>query len=219
MEKYSKLLKLFQIKTPLGYSAEEVEKAKAAVGGLPIELEKFYLYCGNSPELIYLEDKRKELIPPNKYSDFLDPDYIVFFDEEHGICKAAVKKSDIALPDPPVYASVGNGKWALSSPHVSDFLCAMFDYQASTCLAFNNWELYFITPEEKTKIEQMFPKLGGFDNWLYDWSITVCGDDNGGRIALMEQVSSDEITMNYSANNESEFKRMTALLDGIGEPI
>ena len=216
MEKYSELLKLFKVEKPLGYSAEEVEEAKSEVGGLPLELEKFYLYCGKSPELQYLQD---ELILPNKYPAFLGLDYIVFFDEDQGVCQAAVKKSDIALPDPPVYTSIGDGEWALSSPHISEFLIAMFDYQASICLEFNPEEFYFIAREEKAKIEKMFPKLGGFDNWLYDWNITVYGDNNGGRIALMEPPGDDDIQMNIAANNKEEFERMTKLLDGIGEPI
>lgn len=215
MEKYLELLKLFKVEKPLGYSAEEVEQAKAEVGGLPLELEKFYLYCGNSPELKDLQD---ELILPNRYQRFLGIDYIVFFDEDQAVCQAAVKKSDIGIDDPPVYTSIGDGEWALSSPHVSEFLCAMFDYQASICLEFTPEEFYFITPEEKAKVESLFPKLGGFDNWLYDWNITVYGE-NGGRIALMKQEGSDDIQMSFTANNEAEFKRMTALLDGIGEPI
>lgn len=215
MEKYSELLKLFKVEKPLGYSAEEINEAKETVGGLPLELEKFYLYCGNSPELHGLQD---QLMLPDKFPAFIDLGYIVFFNENQGVCQSAVKKSDIALPDPPVYTNDGNGNWSLSSPHVSEFLTAMFDYQASICLEFNPEEFYFIAPEEKSKIEQMFPKLGGFDNWLYDWNITVYGE-SGGRIALMEQPGSDDIQMNFAANNEEEFERMTALLDGIGEPI
>lgn len=217
MEKYSELLKLFKVEKPLGYSAEEVNKAKETVGGLPLELEKFYLYCGKSPELHGLQD---ELVLPNRYHSFLGLDYIIFFNENQGVCKAAVKKSDIGIDDPPVYTSVGtsldDNKWALSSPRISEFLTAMFDYQASICLEFTPEEFYFITPEEKTKVESLFPKLGGFDNWLYDWEVTVYGE-NGGRISLMEQEGSDDIQMSFTANNEAEFNRMTKMLDGIGE--
>lgn len=94
----------------------------------------------------------------------------------------------------------------------------MFNYQASICLEFNPEEFYFIAPGEKAKIEQMFPKLGGFNNWLYDRNITVYGE-NGGRIALMEPPGDDDIQMNIAANNEEEFERMIKLLDGIGEPM
>jgi len=210
MEKYNGILELFGVENPVGFSDQEIAEAKAAVGELPSELEKFYRYCG---KLYGLQD---EFILPNKYPIFLNLDYIVFFDENQGVCQAAVRKSDAGLADPPVYTSVDNGEWKLSSPRVSEFLCAMFDYQASICLEFSPEEFFFITPEEKAKIEQTFPKLGGFDNWLYDWSITVYGE-NGGRIAIMD--NGGDIQMNFAANNEQEFKRMSVLLEGIGEPI
>lgn len=92
----------------------------------------------------------------------------------------------------------------------------MFDYQASICLEYSPEEFYFITAEEKAKIEGMFPRLGGFDNWLYDQNVTVYGE-NGGRIALME--NGGDIQMNYAANNKREFERMKTLLNNIGEPM
>lgn len=215
MEKYNGILELFGVKNPVGYSPEEVEKAKREVGGLPLELERFYLYCGNSPELHGLQD---ELVLPNRSKSLLNPDYILFFNENQGVCQAAVKKSDARIDDPPVYTSTDDGEWQFSSPHVSDFLCAMFDYQASICLDFNPEDFFWITPEERAKVEEMFPKLGEFDKWLYDWKVTVYGE-NGGRIAIMEQDGEDEFQMNYAANNEREYKRMFEMLDGIGEGI
>ncbi len=213
MEKYGGILKLFGVKDPVGFTDKEIADAKAAVGELPSELEKFYRYCGNSPELHGLQD---ELVRLNKYPPFPDLDHIVFFNENQGVCRAAVRKSDAKLSDPPVYASADNGEWKLSSPRVSEFLCAMYDYQASICLEYNPEDFYLITPEEKAMIEKMFPKLGEFDNWLYGRNITVYGE-NGGRIALMD--NGDVIQMNFAANNEDEFKRMSALPEGIGEPI
>lgn len=213
MDKYEDILNLFKVSLPVGYSEEEIAGMKTEVGALPFELESFFLKYGASKELHGLQD---ELILPNRYKSLLKSDYIVFFNENQGVCQAAVKKSDVHLPDPPVYTSVDDGEWNLSSPHVSEFLCAMFDYQASICLAFNPEEFYFITPEEKEKIEQMFPRLGNFENWLYDWNITVYGK-NGGRIALME--NGGDIQMNYAANNEQDYSQMRRVLENIGEAI
>ena len=216
MEKYNSILELFQLKTPTGYTKEEIEKAKAAVGGLPLELEKFYLYCGSSPELQFLQD---ELILPGKYPALLDPEYIVFYNENQGVCQAAVRKSEVLLGDPPVYTSVDNGEWTLSSPHVSEFLKAMYDYQASICLDFNPEDFYFVTEEEKAKIESLFPKLGSFNGWLYTYKVTVYGE-NGIRIALMEDAEDGgDIQMNFAANNQEDYDKVTAMLDGIGEPM
>lgn len=213
METAQEILRLFNAEKPVGYTAEEVEKAELEVGEIPEKLKEFYLYCGKTPELHGLQD---EFILPNRYSAFLKLDYIVFFNENQGVCQAAVKKADAALDDPPVYTSVDNGEWKLSAPRFSDFIRAMFDYQASICLEFSPEEFYFITAEEKAKIESMFPKLGEFGNWLYDQNVAVYGE-SGGRIAIME--NGVDIQMNYAANNEREFERMKALLNNIGEAM
>lgn len=214
MDKYTEIMELFQITDPVGYSEEEVEDAIAEVGELPLELKTFLLKYGKCPELQGLQD---ELILPDCFES-AESDYIIFFNENQGVCQAGVKKSEASLPNPPVYVSVDGGEWKKSSPSVSDFLIAMYGYQASICLPFNTEEFYWITPEEKEKIEQIFTKRPQyFDNWLYDWNITLFGDNNEGRIALME--NGEEIQMQYSANNESEFKRMNNFLDNIGEAI
>lgn len=184
MSKYDKILQLFKVENPVGYTVEQIEKAKTVVVGLPLELEKFYLLFGASKELHYLQD---ELILPDRFADFAASDYIIFFNENQSVCRAGVKKSDAALDDPPVYTSVDDGEWKLSSPHVSEFLTVMFDYQASICPELNPKEFFFINAEEKAKVEKLFPKLGAFDNWLYGWNITVYGE-NGVRIY---RVSSD----------------------------
>lgn len=213
MNKYAEILQLFQIENPIGYTPEEIKNAESEAGVMPAELRGFFLEYGASPELHGMED---ELILPNRYKAHLNPEYIIFFNENQGVCQAAVRKSDADFPDPPVYTSTDDGGWKLSAPHVSEFLCAMFGYQASICLPFSPEEFYFITPEEKEKIEQLFPRLGGFENWLYDWNVTVYGG-NGGRVALME--NGGDIQMNYAANSEREYKRMRSLLDGIGEAM
>lgn len=213
MEKYEDILKLFKILSPVGYSAEEIDEVKAEVGALPFELEGFFLKYGASPELHGLQD---ELILPNRYKALLNSEYIVFFNENQGVCQAAVRKSDADIPDPPVYTSDDNCGWKLSSPHFSEFLYVMFGYQASLCLDYSPEEFYWITPEEKAEIEKMFPKLGGFDNWLYNWNVTVYRS-GGGRVSLME--NGGDIQMSYAANSECEFDRIKELLDGVGEAI
>lgn len=213
MDKYTEILALFGVASPVGYSPEKLSAARAEVGELPPELERFYSLYGASPGLHGLQD---ELLLPNRYKRHLLPDYIVFFNENQSVCQAAVRKSDAQLPDPPVYTSTERGEWKFSAPRLSDFLVTMFGYQASICLDFTPEEFYFITPEEKAMIEKKFPRLGSFDNWLYDWRVTVYGE-NGGRVSLME--NGGDIQMSFAANNKPEFQRMSELLEGIGEAI
>lgn len=213
MDKYADILRLFGVSSPTGYSAEEIAAVKAEIGALPAELEQFFLKYGACRELHGLQD---ELILPNRFKVLLNSEYIIFFNENQGVCQAAVKKSDADIPDPPVYTSTDDGEWRFSSPHVSEFLYAMFGYQASICLDFSPEEFYCVTAEEKFKIERLFPKLGGFENWLYDQNVTVYGS-GGGRVALME--NGEDIQMNYAANNERDYMHIRELLDGIGDAI
>lgn len=217
IRKYNEIAQLFGIHTPKGYSEDEIRKCKDVVGALSFALELFYLKYGKSDELQNLQDF---LILPNKYKVLLNNEYIIFFNENQGVCQAGIKKTDIMKPDPPVYVSLDNGEWVLSCDSVSDFLVAMFGYQASICLKYSSEEFYFITPEEKKKIGRLFKRRPeSFKNWIYDYDITLYGDDQQERISLMETEGSNYIQMNYAANTEEEFNRMRKLLSGIGETM
>ena len=222
MDKYREIMELFQVANPKGYSMEEVERAAAEAGGMPLELKNFFLTYGKSPELHGLQD---ELVLPNGSSILLRSDYIIFFNENQGVCHAGVKKSEANLPDPPVYVSTGNITdksiyWKKSASSVSEFLIAMYGYQASICLPYNTEEFYWISREEKEEVERLFLRRSQqIDNWLYEWNITIFGDNNQGRIALMDNGVDEDIQMQYSANTESEFKRMYGYLENIGEAI
>ncbi len=215
MGRYDEILELFQVEKAEGYSPEEVEKAVERVGRIPAELKDFFLTYGKTPELSGLQD---DLLLPDRYKPFWDWEYIVFFVENQGVCQAGVKKSDAGLPDPPVYVSFDGGEWKKSAPSVSEFLTAMYGYQASLCLPFGPEELYWITPEEKEGIERTFAKRPQrFGHWLGEWDITLFGDNNEGRIALVE--NDEVIQLQYSANTEREFRRMRGYLESVGEPI
>ncbi len=215
-EKFNEILQLFCIENPEGYSVKDMEKIKQTVGELPEVLEKFYLKCGNTTDLRYLQDN---LIFPNEYPYMKDWEYIIFFDENQGVCQAGIKKTDVKMSDPPVYVSMDGKAWVKSSDKVSDFLVAMYGYQASICLEYSPEEFYWITKEEKDKVEQLFTKRKEeMKRWM-NCSITLYGDNCHGRIALMHPEGEDDIQMNYAANTKEEYERMAKLLKGIGEPI
>lgn len=215
-EKFSEILELFNVTKPKGYSRKEVEAAKNAAGPMPAVLEQFYLEYGLTDELLHLQDN---LLLPGRYKALLNDDYTIFFDENQGVCQAGIKKSEAFMPDPPVYVRLDHGKWKKSADRVSDFFVAMFGYQASICLEYSPEEFYFITEEEKGKIEKLFARRKEkFENWLSEYCITLYGDNNRGRIAIMEQDGYD-IQLSYAANTKEEYERMAALLQGIGEAI
>lgn len=214
MDVFKQICQLFHITSPKGYKKEEVEAAKMQMGGMPKLLEQFYLEYGLCPELQDLQD---ELILPNRYSAFLPYDYLVFFDENQGVCQAGIHKGDLNLPNPPVFV-YHNEVWIKSSDTFTEFLSAMFGYQASICLPYSPEEFYFITEEEAREIERLFGKrTESIRNWIVD-DITLYNTNEKGRIALMES-KGWEIQLNYAANDQQEFDRMAFLLKDIGEAI
>lgn len=215
-EKFDEILQLFCVDEPKGCSLEELERVKRVVGEIPEVLKRFYLKCGNTNNLIYNQDY---LVLPDAYPTFINSEYIIFFNENQGVCQAGIKKSDAQISDPPVYVSMDGKEWLKSADKLSDFLVAMYGYQASICLEYCPEEFYWITKEEKDTIEQLFRKRKEkLEMWM-GFSVTLYGDNCHGRIALMHQEGEDDIQMNYAANTEEEYERMAKLLEGIGEPI
>ena len=215
-EKFDEILQLFCVAEPEGCSLEELERVKRVVGEIPEVLKRFYLKCGRTNNLIYNQDY---LVLPDAYPTFINSEYIIFFNENQGVCQAGIKKSDAQISDPPVYVSMDGKEWLKSADKLSDFLVAMYGYQASICLEYCPEEFYWITKEEKDTIEQLFRKRKEkLEMWM-GFSVTLYGDNCHGRIALMHQEGEDDIQMNYAANTEEEYERMAKLLEGIGEPI
>jgi hypothetical protein len=205
---------LFCIDFPKGYSYEAVEAAKKQMGGMPKLLEQFYLRFGCSDELNRLQDF---LILPNKYPIFAEADYLVFFNENQGVCQAGIHKKSLSNPNPPVYVSNDDGNWIKSSDFLSEFLIAMFGYQASICLEHAPSEFYWVTAEEKKQIGTFFPKRKESLKMWIGHEISLYGSNNHARIALMEAYG--YIQLNYAANNIHDFEEMRKLLQNIGEVI
>ncbi len=212
--KYIDIIKeLFAVSQPKGYTAEETEAVKKLYGGIPSFLEQFYLELGRSDELQYLQD---ELILPGKYPVFLDYKYMVFFNENQGVCQAGIAESDIEMDNPPVYVGYDNKEWIKTADTLSDFFIAMYGYQASLCLKYSSEAFYWVSDEEVQLIERSFPKRQeALLNWL-NFRVDLY-EKGEGRIALM--YTGGDVQMMYAANNEKDFKEIKAVLENIGEII
>jgi len=214
LKKYQEISKLFCVTSPTGYSEKKLEEVEGKVGKIPEALRLFYKKYGNTKKLCYMQD---QLVLPDDFLGLIDDAYLIFFDENQGVCRAGIKKTDAELFDPPVYVSMVEEEWKLAQDKVSDFLVAMYGYEASIVLDYNPEEFYFVKKEEIEIIEQRFTKRPErIKGWL-DCEIVLYGNENG-RIALMIQDDLD-IQMNYAANSKEEFERMQKLLSGIGEVI
>lgn len=214
MENYSEIEELFNITSPAGYTADEINQFKNKVGQLPKELEEFYLKYGKTPQLIANQDY---FVAADK---ILCNDYIIFFNENQGCCQAGIKKSDAHLDNPPVYVGdVDNDdNWVLSCEKLSDFLIIMFGYQASMILPFSTEEIFEITEQEKEKIESLFVRKNScIMKWCGDIKINVYGNNNHHRISIWDYFG--EYQLIYSADSEEEFEKIENLIGDVGEPL
>ncbi len=213
MNDYSQIEELFNIKSPVGYTAQEITQFKNAVGELPKELEQFYLKYGKTPQLLANQDYFLSA------DEILHKDYIIFFNENQGVCQAGIKKSDAHLDNPPIYVGdVDSDEWTLSCEKLSDFLIIMFNYQALFYMQFNTEEFFEITQQELEKIEKLFNKKSPTTiTWCGDTKISVYGNNNQHCISIFEYFG--EYQFMYSANNQEEFEKIENLIGDMGEPI
>ena len=211
---------LFLISNPVGYDMTELNKTREIFGAIPRVLEEFYINYGKSKELQGLQD---ELVLPDKYESFLKYDYMVFFNENQGVCQAGIHRSDLDKENPPVYVNnIVDGKmsWYKSADSISDFLIAMYGYQASICLEYYPEGFFWVSTEDIKYIEEKFEKKEqSMEYWLM-CKITLYGNDNNSRIALMDNLLyEDNIQMNYASNNEKSFGELDFILENIGESM
>ena len=213
MEYIDIIKELFAVSRPKGYTAEEISAVRKLYGGIPLFLEQFYLELGRSDELLYIQD---ELMLPGKYPVFLDYEYMIFFNENQGVCQAGIVKSDVKMENPPVYVGYDNKNWVKTAETLSDFLTAMYGYQASLCLEYSSEAFYWVSDQEIQLIEQSFSKRQeGLSNWL-NFRVDLY-EKGEGRIALMH--TGGDVQMMYAANNKKDFKEIQAVLENIGEII
>ncbi|WP_435307375.1 hypothetical protein [Sebaldella termitidis] len=213
MEYIDIIKELFAVSRPKGYTAEEISAVRKLYGGIPLFLEQFYLELGRSDELLYLQD---ELMLPGKYPVFLDYEYMIFFNENQGVCQAGIAKSDVKMENPPVYVGYDNKNWVKTAETLSDFLTAMYGYQASLCLEYSSEAFYWVSDQEIQLIEQSFSKRQeGLSNWL-NFRVDLY-EKGEGRITLMH--TGGDVQMMYAANNKKDFKEIQAVLENIGEII
>ena len=208
------ITRLFAIKNPKGFTADDIGKVKKLYGGLPNTLEVFYLQLGRSDELINIQD---ELILPGKYPVFLDYDHLIFFNENQGVSQAGIALADIKEDDPPVYVGYENKEWIKAADTLSGFLIAMFGYQASLSLQYAPKEFYWINKTDLEIIKEHFAgQPESLPNWLYHEVDLYAGSPDE-RISIMN--SGDYMSMIYAANNEQAFTKMQNILTNIGEAM
>ena len=210
---------LFGITNPKGYSAEQIEEAKILCGGLPRFLEQFCLEIGASDELQGLQDT---FYLPNRFSRHLTEklyeDYIDFFIENESIYTAAIRKEDVVIENPPVYTNLlGETEWKKASDTISEFLTAIFAFQAVMCLKHNCEEYYCISPDEVYLLDEHFTKRPEvLDEWFCKTEFYESRPNS--RISL-QYASDDWYHILYSAGDKDDFDEIGAFIKRNFDPL
>jgi hypothetical protein len=99
---------------------------------LPKILREYYLQLGNHTEL---NQSHNYLVLPQELQ-FQNNDFLGFYSENQFVVLWALKKSDLDLDNPPVYA-IFDEEIELESPSLSAFLTAMAYLQAVFTFTYN----------------------------------------------------------------------------------
>lgn len=212
-----------------GYSDEDIALLKEIFGTLPQVLEDYYRAAGRTSIFHQVQDQW--MLPEyfEKWEWLRKTDYLILVNENQGVFKAGIKRTDLVLPDPPVYITFTFGEedesWVLCAPALSGFLMGVLGYEAA--FTYEYWPedgaFYWLTEEELEQLDQRLTRYPwGLQTWVCEAEIRLYGNepDNIAVVMVMgEEGEERDIQMFYGGAARKSFERLTAVLEGIGEEV
>jgi hypothetical protein len=107
-----------------GFDEKLLKQTEERLGvTLPAVLKSYYLFLGKNEAV---NESFNQLLSPDKI-DFVDDAYLIFFEENQSVVLWGIKKSDLSLENPKVYATYDQERveWFLDSETVENFLLSM----------------------------------------------------------------------------------------------
>lgn len=216
---WDKFKALYAVETLQGYTETEIGLLKKIFGTLPCVLEDFYRTAGRT-EAIY--DGQDNWPLPEYYQKrelLWHPDYLILLNEAQYVCCAGIRREDIHLSDPPVYAIQDDGNCALCAPATSEFLNAALTYEAVYTFAYSSEEFYLLTKEDIALINTRLTKLPyEMTNWINGVKITFFQNEKD-NLAVVMDCGDGMPDMLYGAASEASYAKIQLALRGIGEPM
>lgn len=124
MTYFEQIRHLYGITTQEGFGFEATELEQP----LPLILKEYYLTLGKHDAVNYSHNR---LLKPDQVG-FSQDEYLVFYEENQGVVFWGIKKSDLALPNPPVYGNYSgdemNPDWHQECATTDGFLLLMAVY-------------------------------------------------------------------------------------------
>ena len=141
---YDLLQKIYNIKSFVGYTDEEIKELRAGFESIPHTLYEIWKKCGKTSELFnYSNDPWVTLDFQRRYKwTRKTKGYFYILNENQGVYQVAIRRADMAEDDPPVYVvetdddgtvnEIGQAENSLSA-----FMMGMLIYEAAiSCFEF-----------------------------------------------------------------------------------
>ncbi|MBO5144953.1 MAG: hypothetical protein J6C19_05395 [Lachnospiraceae bacterium] len=194
---FDEIRTLFSIIENDGFSQEIVDAACRKHGSLPEILAQYYLQLG---KIAALNQQHNCLLEPDKLIDA--GEYLIFYVENQYVAQWALKKSDLALENPPVFCSLNEKDFKPECENLYDFLCAMANFHAAAWgLPYSSEEIYYL---EKEQLQQITASYRKKPYALHQWiAIDFYGNRKDEVICVLggEQIQ-------YASSNQQHFEEL-----------
>ena len=149
-----------------GFSEEQLlEAEKQLAVKFPLVFREYYLQLGATESV---NQSFNSLATPEQL--YFDGNFLCFCEENQGVVMWAIRKEDLANPNPPVWGNYGsetNPDWILENPKLSDFWLYMAIYNGTlgglpyNANAMGGWDMEgFEVPERAVSyIEKQYTEL------------------------------------------------------------
>ena len=205
---FEEIRELFAIHADDGYAQNEIDAVCDRYGGLPEILKQYYLQLG---KIVPLNQQQNRLLAPEKMIDV--GEYLIFYVENQYVAQWALKISDLAQNNPPVYCAPDEKTFKLECETLYDFLLAMASFQAGSWgLSYSSEAIYYLKEEDLSKIAA---KYGKRSYALHQWiDISFYGNRGDEIICVLggEQ-------MQYGSSNREHFKEMEHFVEQLNLEI
>lgn len=208
MTAFNIIKKLFTIDEPCGYTESDLAYWVEVYGAIPNVLKDYYVKFGKHEALNSTQDC---LITPPQFEEYSDPNYLIFYSEDQGVCMWGIKKRDVQKENPPVYENYGEDEWYLTADTVYEFLISMAHLQAVMCMEFSNEEYTDISQAQASEIANRFISKQA-DSGLYT-GVKFYGDYDDTVIVVMN--NHERFILMYSSNGEEHFNEIDRIINNI----
>ncbi len=214
---YLEMIKqLYAVDKLHGYEESEINFVKNHFNALPQVVENFWRKAGRTVAIHHVQDY---WIEPKGFQelDWLrDSDYLILLNENQGVCRAGIRKTDLDKNDPPVYVNMDKNEWTLCTDTTSEFLKAALAYEAVFTFEYGPEDfIFWIEDEEleiiKSKLEEKPFMLHG---WM-DMDLSFYSNAPDNIVAIMD--CDGDLQVIYGAASNESYQKLMEVMEGLGE--